>query len=102
MCWFADNKLSIHFGENKTKSILFSTKNRKRRIGTVDKENGEAKIKQYSKVTYIGCELHESLLGETMALKVVNKINRRLKSLDRKNRYLTPYLRPLLCNSTTF
>ena len=26
--WFVDNKLSIHFGEDKTKSILFSTKNR--------------------------------------------------------------------------
>ena len=24
--WFLDNKLNIHFGENKTKSILFSTK----------------------------------------------------------------------------
>ena len=25
--WFVDNKLSIQFGEDKTKSILFSTKN---------------------------------------------------------------------------
>ena len=33
---FVDNKLSIHFGEDKTKSILFSTKNRKRKIGTLD------------------------------------------------------------------
>ena len=24
--WFVDNKLSIHFGEDKTKSILFATK----------------------------------------------------------------------------
>ena len=24
--WFVDNKLSIQFGENRTKSILFSTK----------------------------------------------------------------------------
>ena len=24
--WFVDNKLSIHFGEDKTKSILFSSK----------------------------------------------------------------------------
>ena len=23
--WFVDNKLSIHFGENKTKSILFAS-----------------------------------------------------------------------------
>ena len=27
MCdWFVDNKLSIHFGENKTKTVLFASK----------------------------------------------------------------------------
>ena len=31
--WFVDNKLSIHFGEDKTKSILFSGRNRQRRTG---------------------------------------------------------------------
>ena len=79
--WFLDNKLSIHFGEDKTKSILFSTKNRKRKIGTLDIQYGDVKIKQYSKVTYLGCELDESLSGEAMALKVINKINGRLKFL---------------------
>ena len=79
--WFVDNKLSIHFGEDKTKSILFSTKNRKRKIGTLDIQYGAVKIKQYSKVTYLGCELDESLSGEAMALKVINKINGRLKFL---------------------
>ena len=83
--WFVDNKLSIHFGEDKTKSILFSTKNRKRKIGTLDTEYGDVKIKQYSKVTYLGCELEESLFGEAMALKVINKINGRLKFLYMKN-----------------
>ena len=24
--WFVDNKLSIHFGENKTKTVLFASK----------------------------------------------------------------------------
>ena len=28
--WFLDNKVRIHFGEDKTKSIVFSTKNRKK------------------------------------------------------------------------
>ena len=90
--WFVDNKLSIYFGEDKTKSILFSTKNRKWKIGTFDIQHGDVKIKQYSKVTYLGCELDESLSGEVMALKVIIKINGRLKFLYRKNRYLTPYL----------
>ena len=54
--WFVDNKLSIHFGEDKTKSILFSTKNRKRKIETLDTKYDDVKIKQYSKVIYLGCE----------------------------------------------
>ena len=28
--WFVDNKLSIHFGDDKTKSILFATKLKKK------------------------------------------------------------------------
>ena len=48
-------------------------------------------MEQYSKVTYLGCELDESLSGEAMALNVINKINGRLKLLYRKNRYLTLY-----------
>ena len=37
--------------------------------------------------------------GESMALKVINKINSRLKFLDRKNKFLTPAPRRLLCNA---
>ena len=37
--------------------------------------------------------------GEPMALKVVNKINRKLKFLYRKNKFLTPELRRMLCNA---
>ena len=91
--------MSIDVGEDKTKSILFSTKNIKRKIGTLDIQYGDVKIKQYSKVTYLGCELDENLLGEAIALKGMNKINSRLKFLYWKNRYLTPYLKQLLCNA---
>ena len=45
--WFVDNKLSIHIGDDKTKSILFSTKNRKMKIKSLDIQYGRAKIKQY-------------------------------------------------------
>ena len=61
---FVDNKLGIHFGENKTKPILSSTKNRKREIRTLDIHYGDIRIKQFSKVTYLGCELDEGLSGE--------------------------------------
>ena len=94
--WFEDIKLSIHVGEDKTKSILFSTKNRKRKIGTLDIQYGDVKIKQYSKVTYLGCELDESLSGEAMALEVINNFNGWLKFLYRNLRYLTPYLKWLV------
>ena len=56
-------------------------------------------IKQQPQVTYLGCVLDESMSGEPMALKVVNKINRRLKFLYRKNKFLTPELRRMLCNA---
>ena len=37
--------------------------------------------------------------GESMALKVINKIHLGFKFLHRKNKFLTPALRRLLCNS---
>ena len=95
--WFIDNKLSIRSGVDKTKSILFSTKNKK--IGTLDTQCRDVKIKQYSKVTHLRCQLDESLPGEAMALSVINKANGGLKFLYRKNRYLIPYLKRLLCNA---
>ena len=56
-------------------------------------------IKQHSKVTYLGCILDETMSGESMTLKVVNKINSRLKFLNGKNKFLTPVLHRLLCNA---
>ena len=43
--------------------------------------------------------LDETMSGETMALSVRNKINNKLKLPNRKNRFLTPSLRRLLCNA---
>ena len=97
--WFVDNKLGIHFGIYKTKPILFSIKDKKKKIGTLEIKYGNINIKQYSKVTYLGCELDENLSGEAMALKVINKINSRLRFLYRKNRYPSPCLKKLLCNA---
>ena len=34
--WFLDNKLSIHFGDDKTKSILFGTKRKLRKVGKLN------------------------------------------------------------------
>ena len=56
-------------------------------------------IKQHSKVNYLGCILDESLSGESMGLHVLKKLNSRLKFLYRKNKFLSPPLRRLLCNA---
>ena len=96
---FIGNKISIHFGEEKTKSILFSSKHKVKKCKPLNIHYKKNKIKQYSKVTYLGCILDETLSGESMAIHVINKINSRLRFLYRQNRYLSFPVRRLLCNA---
>ena len=56
-------------------------------------------MKQHSRVTCLGCILEETMSGDSMVNKVISKVNERLKFLRRKNKYLTPNLRRLLCNA---
>ena len=46
--WFVDNKLSIHFGEDKTKSILFGSKHKIKKSKPLNIQYNDIKIKQYS------------------------------------------------------
>ena len=73
--WFVDNKLSIHFGEDKTKSILFAPLNKYKKLRKLNILYGSLKIKQYSEVTYLCYILDKYLSGESVALNVVSKIN---------------------------
>ena len=50
-------------------------------------------------VTYLGCFLDETLPTKTMALKALKKINGKLNFLYRKNNFLSPPLRRMLCNA---
>ena len=97
--WFIDNKLSIHLGEDKTKSIHFGTKLNIKRAEPLNIFYGNVRIKQYTEVTYLGCILDESLSGESMVLHVLYKIKSRLIFLYRQNRFLNKQLRRLLCNA---
>ena len=97
--WFVENKLSIHFGDDKTKSILFVNKYKLKKTEKLDITYNDIEIKQHSKVKYLGCILDETLSGDSMALGVLNKVNAKLKFLYRKNKFLTPSLRRLLCNA---
>ena len=73
--WFLDNKLSIRFGENKTKSILFGSKRKLRKVGKLNITYQGIDIKQNSQVTYLGCILDETMSGKPMAYKTIKKIN---------------------------
>ena len=48
---------------------------------------------------YLGCLLDSTLSGEDMALKVLKKVNGRLRYLYRQSKYLNPRLRRMLCNA---
>ena len=103
--WFVDNKLSIHFGDDKTKSILFATKFKIKKVRKLNIKYGDIQIKQHSKVKYLGCMLDETMSGETMALSVINKINNKLKFLYQKKQIFdsNPETIALQCTySTTF
>ena len=99
--WFVDHKLSIHFGKDKTKSILFGSKYKIKKSKPLNIQYNDIKIKQYSKVTYLGCIFDKTLSGESIAIHVINKIdlNLELRFLYRQNRFLNFPLRRLLCNA---
>ena len=86
--WFVDNRLSIHFGEDKIKRILFPTNYRLNKVSRLDIKYGAIHIKQYLTVTHLVCSLDENLSGESMALTVINKISSRLRFLYRKKQLL--------------
>ena len=79
--WFIDNKLSIHFGEDKTKSIPFS---KTRGLSKINTSFVGHSIKQHKTVEYLGCQFDSKLSGEAMASKLWKKINAKLKFLYRQ------------------
>ena len=97
--WFVDKKLSIHFGYDKTKSILSTSKRRAKNIHKLIIIYKEINIKQQAQITYLGCVLDKAMPGEPMVLKVINKINGKLKFLYWQNKFLTPELRRILCDA---
>ena len=82
-----------------TKSILFASKRRTKNNRQFSIKYKYINIKQQSSVTYLGCMLQKTMSGEPVSLKIVNKINGKLKFLYRKNRFLRLELRRMLCNA---
>ena len=79
--------------------MLFTTKFKVKKVRKLNIKYGDIQIKHHLKVKCLGCMLGDTMSRETMALFVINKINNKLKFLYRKNRFLTPTLRRLLCNA---
>ena len=77
-------------------SILFASKRKIKKLPKLEIIYDNIGIKQHSRVTYLGCILEVTVSEESMANKVISKVNTRLKFLHRKNKYLTPNLRRLL------
>jgi hypothetical protein len=53
--WFVDNKLSIHFGEDKTKSILLTGKIVLRMISSISLEVGLTSLNIGRSITWVVC-----------------------------------------------
>ena len=56
-------------------------------------------MKQHWQVTYLGCVMDETMSGEPLTLKVINKIKRKSKFLYWKNSFLTLGFCRMLCNA---
>ena len=69
--WFIDNKLNIHFRQNKTKSILFGTKHKLRNANSKSIVYNGTEIKHHAKVKYLGCILDKSLSDERYNLFLI-------------------------------
>ena len=80
---------SIYFGEGETKSILFTSKRKIKKLRKLKITYNNIRIKQHSQVTYLGCILEETMSGESMAHKIISKVNARLKFLHWKNKFNT-------------
>ena len=94
--WFISNKLSIHFGEDKTKAILFTRSKTEAKLNICFQDHS---IKQYNCVEYLGFLLNNNLCGESMARKALKKINGKLKFLYREAIFLNSACKRLLCNA---
>ena len=87
---------SFRRGQNKAS---FWQKNKQSDRKKLEIRRDDIKIKQHKSVTYLGCTLDENLSGESMATRILGKINGRLRFLYRKQYFLDFSFRRLLANA---
>ena len=66
---------------------FFQPKIETKKVGTLDTNYEDIKIKRYSQVRYLRCELDKNLTGEAKALKVICKVSKGLGSPTGKLNY---------------
>ena len=88
-----DNKLSFN------NHFIFSSGLNLTLVEELNIRYKDIKIKQHKHVNYLACILDETMSGERMALRVVKKINSRLKFLYQKKLLLHVTCRRLLCSA---
>ena len=62
-----ENKLGIHLIQDITKSIVFNSKCEIKKANKLNIQYKDIKIKQYSKIIFLGSILDKTLFGELMA-----------------------------------
>ena len=62
-----------------TKSILFASKRKIKKLQKLEIIYNNIQIKQHSQVAYLGCIIEETMSRELMANKVISEVNVRLK-----------------------
>ena len=97
---FVDIRLSIDFGEDKITSILFASKCKIKKVPKLNITDNNIQIKQNSKLIDFICILNKTMLGKSKTLKVINRINSRLKFLHMKKLRYAIYDVMLLFNLT--
>ena len=70
--WFVDNKLSIHFGQDKEKSKLFGTKHKLRNSESLNIIYNGIEIKQHVKVKCLGYILDEILSSKFVKTEMIS------------------------------
>ena len=88
--WFLENKLSVHFGEDKTKSIPVGTKRKLRKAVKLNITYQDIDTKQNSQVTNLGYTLDGTISVEPVVYKNIKKINSRFNCFFKKKHLLTP------------
>ena len=94
--WFVDNKLWIHVGYDKTKTISFS---QKKSLPKLSVSYRDYSLKQFNTVEYLECYLDINFIGESVDHRVLKTINTKRSFLWSQSNYLNYLPRGLLCNA---